>query len=299
MSWTRLALAHHEDDPRVEVDDIERELAEAGGRPSYTIELLEAVARRSPGWRIRLAVGSDITASGETARWHRWDLIEERYDPIVVPRVGWSSPGQAALPEVSSTAVRERLAWLREGGERSEQAVPELEGMLPAAVLEAVLTWVRGGEPRVWVIGHGHVASHAVPWLHDRGFDVVQLGARELVAGSAVLPDDGVPPIGVWLLCRDADLRALDQALVEALPPATPVLHGAGSLIARESLVALHGRGHPVGTLHPICSLRRERDNSRLASASFGVEGDAAALGFAKRLIGERPMLELAGMDAQ
>jgi predicted short-subunit dehydrogenase-like oxidoreductase (DUF2520 family) len=69
--------------------------------------------------------------------------------------------------------------------------------------------------------------------------------------------------------------------------------------MAREVLAPLRDAGHPVGTLHPICALRRERGDSRLASASFGVAGDAAARAFAERLIGDAPVLDIHHLDAR
>jgi nicotinate (nicotinamide) nucleotide adenylyltransferase len=297
MSWTRLAMAHGRDE-RIEVSPIERELARAsGGRPSYTLELLTEVARRNPEHRVRLVIGSDITASGEVARWHRWDAIETGFDPIVVPRVGWSAPGEAALPEVSSTGVRERFDAVRAGGESADQALRELAGLLPATVLEGVKAWLRGEEPRIWVVGRGNVASHMIPWLHDRGFEVVEFGARELMARAIEVPGDR-PPDGVWLLGRDGELPKLATALRSWLRRPTPVLHGAGARIAREVLAPLHDAGHPVGTLHPICSLRRERMHGWLATASFGIEGDEAARELARQIIGDAPVLSLDGMSS-
>ncbi len=299
MSWTRLAMAHTRDD-RVIVSPIERELAgDRGGRPSYTIELLDEIARRNPSMRVRLVIGSDITASREVERWHRWDAIVERYDPIVVPRVGWSAPGEAALPEISSTTVRERFDAIRAGGEAGEAATRELAAMLPASVLEGVCIWLHDEEPLVWVIGRGNVAAHAIPWLHDRNVEIVELSARELLAGTLVTPQSRVPD-GIWLLGRDTDLRELAGALTGflAASPKIPILHGSGPLRAHDVLAPLAAAGHPVGTLHPICSLRRERFHSRMSSASFGIEGDPAATALARRLIGPQSWLDLAGLDA-
>ncbi|MFO7566671.1 MAG: DUF2520 domain-containing protein [Enhygromyxa sp.] len=297
MSWLRLALAHY--DERVELSPIEAELArDRGGRPSYTLELLEACAARYPDERIRLVVGSDIIQSGETERWHRWDLIAERFEPIVVPRAGWSDPGAAALPEISSTAVRAQIDRLRAGGVEAEQARALLARMLPGAVAAAIERWIEGDELPVWIVGHGHVAAHVLPWLRDRGFDVTQLGARALIADwKLALPER--PPAGVWLLCRDGALEPLARALVGRLPPGTPVLHAAGARRAGEVLAALEAAGHPVGTLHPICSMRAERPRSRLSTCSFGVAGSAGARRFATALAGDAPLLDINHLDAR
>jgi nicotinate (nicotinamide) nucleotide adenylyltransferase len=299
MSWVRLALAHH--DERVEVSAIEAELArERDGRPSYTLELLEACAASHADCRVRLVVGSDITLSGETERWHRWDDIVERFDPIVVPRAGWSSSTELALPEISSTVVREQLERLRAGGAEVELARSALASMVPARVAAAIERWIAGDEPSVWVVGHGHVAAHVVPWLRDRGFAVAQIGARTLLERpSEALVEPRPAPAGVWLLGRDDALPAVARALVGRLPPGTPVLHAAGARLASEVLGALADAGHPVGTLHPICSLRRERARSRIARASFGVAGSPEARRFAAALAGDAPLLDLDHLDAR
>jgi nicotinate (nicotinamide) nucleotide adenylyltransferase len=307
MTWVRQALAHYDD--RVEISVIEAELARAReGRPSYTLELLEAIALRYPDERVRLVVGSDILASGETERWHRWDRIAAEFDPIVVPRVGWSEPGAAALPDVSSTKVREQLEILRAGGGGGgvgaiEAARAALRQMVPGAVADSLEAWIGEREPLIWIVGHGSVATHVGPWLRERGFAVQQIGARELLAESGraaeLGPRPSPNPIGVWLLCSDGALRDVAAALVGRLPVETPVLHAAGSRLAREVLSPLRDAGHPVGTLHPICALRRERSDSRIASASFGIAGDLAARTLAERLVGDAPKLDIHHLDAR
>lgn len=301
MSWVRQALASY-NEVDVEVSPIEAELARAReGRPSYTLELLEALAQRHPDARVRLVVGSDILVSGETDRWHRWDRIAAEFDPIVVPRVGWSDPGTAALPDVSSTQVRAQLEVIRAGGEAADPARAALRQMVPGAVADALEAWIDEREPHVWIVGHGNVATHVCPWLRDRGFAVTQLGARELLEAGAATPTAGSrgAPSGVWLLCQDSALRDVAAALVGRLPVETPVLHAAGARLAREVLAPLRDAGHPVGTLHPICALKRERSGSRLASASFGLAGDVAARALAERLVGDATVLDIHHLDAR
>lgn len=297
MSWLRLALAHY--DQRVQVSDIEAELArERDGRPSYTLELLQACEARYPDLRVRLVIGSDIIRSGETDRWHRWDQIAERFDPIVVPRAGWSEPGAAALPEVSSTAVRAQIELLRTGGEPAQAARAALASMVPARVAAAIEQWVKADELPIWVVGHGNVATHVVPWLRDRGFAVEQLGARALLANPNMqLPERS--PAGVYLLCRDAMLEPIAHVVAGRLPAGIPVLHASGARRAADVLAPLESAGHPVGTLHPICSLRAERPRSRLSSSYFGIAGDGDARRFATALAGDAPLLDINHLDAR
>ena len=308
MSWLRQTFAGG--DPRVEVSAIEAELAaelaaerkaklgdEQGGRPSYTLELLNAVAARWPQWTVRLCVGSDIVMSGETERWHRWNAIVADFAPIEVPRMGWSPPGEAALPQVSSTEVRALMAELRAGGAGAEAARAGLAQRVPARVAAALERWVAEDEPQLWLVGRGHVASHVAPWLRDRGYAPRLLAARAQLDGSEALPEGR--PAGVWLLAQDAGLPALAEALRGRLPAGVPVLHAAGAHPARELLAPLRAAGHPVGTLHPICSLRKERLDARLDRASFGIAGDPAAVALARELVAGRPILDLEPLDAR
>ena len=108
----------------VKVSDIEAHLP----RPSYTLNSLEALEKRHPDIRFRLVAGSDIL--DQVDAWHKWDDIAARFDPILVSRSGYRRvPGTPVFPEVSSTEIRETL---KRGG--------SVEKMVPAAVLEAVMT---------------------------------------------------------------------------------------------------------------------------------------------------------------
>lgn len=119
LAMTELAMR---DLRRVEVSPIEAEL-DGRGR---TLHLLEALAERRPGTRLRLVVGTDILA--ETERWHRWDEVVALAPPIIVGRQGHSPDANVpALPEISSTDVRRRL--------RSRESV---EGLVPRAVAEYI-----------------------------------------------------------------------------------------------------------------------------------------------------------------
>ncbi len=283
MALARAAMATHGD--AVEVSDVEaRLLAERGG-PSYTLRMLEAVADEHPDMRVRLVVGSDI--EGQVHRWHRWEEIERRFEPIVVPRSG-HAPDGCALPEVSSTQVR---AWLAEGG-------PDAEAKLRMALPAAVIRMLRRSTPTtVWLVGRGHVAAHAAPWLEARGVEVVPVGGRAVVSGAWERPPD---PDAIWIVVRDPAIVTVAEALASCgLSASIPVLHGAGATAAAQVLEPLARRGHPVGSLHPICSLRSERPwPSSLGAAAFGIEGDPAARDVARSWVGEQPWLDLQELDA-
>lgn len=104
--------------------------------PSYTIDTLRALAAAHPGHTFRLVVGADVVP--ETPRWRSWDAIEREFAPIVVGRAGYPlPPGSIEFPGVSSTRIR--AAAGRED--------PELDALVPAAILEDVRALYSGGGP--------------------------------------------------------------------------------------------------------------------------------------------------------
>ena len=102
---------------RVSVSRVEEQL----GGVSRTYDTLCHLQKSDPDRRFALAVGADICE--ETQRWHRWADIEQMVKVVVIGRTGFSGPQSAglALPEVSSTEIRHRLAK----GESPVGLVPE------------------------------------------------------------------------------------------------------------------------------------------------------------------------------
>lgn len=264
LAWTRAAMEQH--GPRVHVSDVEARLAATEGGPSYSLRMLRALQAEHPDARLRMVVGSDITARGEHLRWHRWDELEHEFCPLVVPRAGYEDDRvRCALPDVSSTQVR---AWLAAGDwDALAEAVPE-------AVLRELKRSPSSPRPSVWIVGRGHVQSHLEPWLAARGVEIAALGARALLDGTLELPSS--PPALIWVAVRDANIRSVCEWLSRHVEVThqIPMVHSAGRFRAADVLQAWQDRGQPVGTLHPICSLRR--GVGTLEGASFGIEGDAA-----------------------
>lgn len=117
--------------PRVEVSEIESQL----GAPSRTLCTLQALLKQQPDWTMRLMVGSDIL--GELHRWQAFEQIEVLAPPLVLARAGdaHASARHCALPEVSSTEIRELL----KGGGLTQPrgaAMARLRELVPARVLE-------------------------------------------------------------------------------------------------------------------------------------------------------------------
>lgn len=93
--------------------------SEVGGE-GHTIDTLEHLIERHPGWSFRLVIGSDILA--EAPKWKAWDRVVELAPPIRVARGGHPHPDVSGpeMPDVSSSEVRRRLA----AGVGAEALVP-------------------------------------------------------------------------------------------------------------------------------------------------------------------------------
>lgn len=102
-------------DPRIRVCERERSLP----KPSYTLNLLEALSSEHPSHQFRLVLGTDCLP--DLPKWHRWQDIEARFDPLWVGRQGYPGPAESPpFPGVSSTEIRRRLS----AGEPVDDLVP-------------------------------------------------------------------------------------------------------------------------------------------------------------------------------
>ncbi|WP_242395185.1 nicotinate (nicotinamide) nucleotide adenylyltransferase [Anaeromyxobacter oryzisoli] len=87
------------------------------GKTSRTLEHLHA---KHPDLRFALVIGADILP--DTTKWYRWNRVEELARIVVVGREGYPPiPGAPALPAISSTEIRGRIAR----GEDVRGLVPE------------------------------------------------------------------------------------------------------------------------------------------------------------------------------
>jgi len=126
-------MAYAIDGNRVVVSTIEETLPQ----PSYMHTTLVTLAEQWPDVEFRLLIGSDILS--ETYRWHRWEDIEERFNPIVANRASFKLPYQPPVfPNINSTAIRRHLR-------RKEKGL--LTHLVPKAVLDVLPTssayWLR------------------------------------------------------------------------------------------------------------------------------------------------------------
>ncbi len=88
---------------RVEVSRVEEEL----GGESYTLRTVKTLKARRPDDEFAVVIGADLL--GERERWHGWPELSALVPFIVVGRQG-APGGEVALPAVSSTDVRARVA---------------------------------------------------------------------------------------------------------------------------------------------------------------------------------------------
>lgn len=103
VTWCRALLEPF--GGRADVCTIENERPEV----SYTIDTLEALERRYPERSFSLVMGSDQRA--ERPRWRRFDEIERRFPIHWIGRAGHDPLStELVLPDMSSTAIRRRLA---------------------------------------------------------------------------------------------------------------------------------------------------------------------------------------------
>jgi len=103
VRWCRVIAS--EVDARVRVSEVESTLEV----PSFTIDTLDHLAGAHPEHQFRLVIGADVLDQVDS--WRDWEGIQARYAPIVVGRQGHRAPeGVPVFPDISSTAIRRRLA---------------------------------------------------------------------------------------------------------------------------------------------------------------------------------------------
>jgi len=106
---------------RVQVCDIER----YGSGASYTIDTVRTLQHQHPEHSFEWILGADIL--GETHKWKDFDLLQELVRFRVLGRQGFPGGDTLAMPEVSSTNIRERLA-----------RGLSVEALVPTGVLELI-----------------------------------------------------------------------------------------------------------------------------------------------------------------
>jgi nicotinate-nucleotide adenylyltransferase len=89
---------------RARVSTVEQQM----GGDSYTLRTVKTLMAEHPEHAFALVIGADLI--GERQRWHGWAELSALVPFIVVGRQGQADVGGLALPPISSTEVRERIA---------------------------------------------------------------------------------------------------------------------------------------------------------------------------------------------
>jgi nicotinate-nucleotide adenylyltransferase len=84
----------------------------------YSFDLVSSLRAAHPGWEWVLVGGTDTAK--DLGHWHRGEELKRLVEVVAVPRRGFDA-SSAALPEISSTEVQNRL---RGGGDAGELLPP-------------------------------------------------------------------------------------------------------------------------------------------------------------------------------
>jgi nicotinate-nucleotide adenylyltransferase len=111
----------------ITVTDVERGISQ-GSEAVYSIDLLRNLAIQHPHWKLRLVLGADAYA--QRALWKDFDLIEQSFAPLIIPRIGHLLSGDSnrfpAPPEIASREFRDA------------PGDPDIRRMIPRSVLDII-----------------------------------------------------------------------------------------------------------------------------------------------------------------
>jgi predicted short-subunit dehydrogenase-like oxidoreductase (DUF2520 family) len=153
-------------------------------------------------------------------------------------------------------------------------------------------------KPRVVMVGAGNLGTALALALQRAGYSIEEVIARSRGAslqrakklarqvraarGSTDL--SGSSGELIWFCVPDAEIARASRALANIIEwKGRIALHSSGALSSDE-LQALRVRGAAVASVHPLMTFVRGARPS-LAGVSFAVEGDAAALRMARRVV--------------
>jgi nicotinate-nucleotide adenylyltransferase len=106
-------------------------------QPSYMIHTLEALVAYRPDREYRLVIGSDILS--QSYRWHRWEDIQAKFNPIVANRASHKLPYKPPVfPNINSSEIRRVL------GRRQKEPLINLVPKCVLDVLPCGAYWSRG-----------------------------------------------------------------------------------------------------------------------------------------------------------
>jgi predicted short-subunit dehydrogenase-like oxidoreductase (DUF2520 family) len=153
------------------------------------------------------------------------------------------------------------------------------------------------GKPRIAIVGAGNLGS-ALAWsLQQRGYAIETVIARSRVeslrkarklarqvGARATIDMSSVCAELVWFCVPDAAIANAAESIAEQMEwKGRVALHSSGARTSDE-LAALRRRGAAVASVHPLMTFVQGSRPS-LRGVSFALEGDAAAVRVARRLV--------------
>jgi predicted short-subunit dehydrogenase-like oxidoreductase (DUF2520 family) len=153
------------------------------------------------------------------------------------------------------------------------------------------------GKPRVAIVGAGNLGSAIAVALRRAGYAVEAMVARSrgesrkraqrlaTQVGARVVTDlSTVRAELIWFCVPDAEIARAARSLAGKVEwKGRVALHSSGALTSDE-LAVLRRRGAAVASVHPLMTFVRGSRPS-LAGVPFALEGDAAAVRVARRLV--------------
>lgn len=156
-------------------------------------------------------------------------------------------------------------------------------------------------KPSVAVVGAGRLGTALARALVSSGYRVAAVVARrrlharrasEAIGGhaAALIPAEleQLPAAGLLFITTPDDIIASTAARLAASVAASPgrvALHASGAL-SSDVLAPLRERGFGVGSMHPLVAVSDARAGAEsLRAAFYCIEGDAAALRVARRVV--------------
>jgi predicted short-subunit dehydrogenase-like oxidoreductase (DUF2520 family) len=150
------------------------------------------------------------------------------------------------------------------------------------------------------VVGPGRLGSALAANLYRAGWRVESLVvrrgtrvparvtklARKVGARVVRLGEAEIPPAVVWIAVPDDEIASVAAELAAGQTWLGRVVFHCSGAVTSEALEPLRAKGAKVASVHPLMTFAANTEPS-LEGVRFGVEGDAAAVRLAKRIVRE------------
>lgn len=166
-----------------------------------------------------------------------------------------------------------------------------MEGSVASAMLP-----VMTAKPRISIVGAGNLGDALAVALRAAGYaidSVISRSHRESlrkarnlarrVGARALVGPEHMRAELVWFCVPDSQIAAAANVLAQGSWRAKIALHSSGALSSDE-LISLRRQGASVASVHPLMTFV-ERGKPRLDGVPFAIEGDAAAVHAARRIV--------------